>query len=45
MGQRKLIQGRKLNKIGTDYSISLDYVQGVEHPIPVMYMPSGHGDW
>ena len=38
-GQRSII-----NQIGTDYSVSLASVQGVEHHHPTMSTPSGNGD-
>ena len=31
-----------INQIGTDYGVSLEYVQGVEHHLPTIRLPSGH---
>ena len=42
LGQQQRIQSSKLNQIGTDSSVSLAYVQGVEHHRPNIRMPSGH---
>ena len=33
----------ELNSIGTDYSVSLDSLQVVEHHLPNMHTPSGYG--
>ena len=39
------MQSRELNQIGTEFNVSLAYVQGVEHHCTNMYTTLGHGYW
>ena len=44
LGKHKWVQNSKLNQIGTSYSVSLEYVQGVEHHRSTIHTPLGHRD-
>ena len=43
LGQRQRVQSITINQIGTDSSVSLASLQGVEHHRPTMHTPLGHG--
>ena len=42
LGQRQRVKISALNQIGTESSVSLASVQGVEHHRPTIRMPSGN---